>query len=433
MDKVTPKNVHEVLSSHMLADGFDIVYDIRKSKGSYLHDALSGKDYLDFFSFFASQPLGHNHPAMVSDDFMDKIKHVAIANPSNSDIYTVEMAEFAQAVAEIAMPSSMKYQFFVAGGALAVENALKTAFDWKIRKNMEKGIKGEKGTKIIHFEQAFHGRSGYTLSLTNTFDPRKIKYFPKFDWPRVPNPKMVFPIEEHLDEVMASEKRSLDAIMKAVNDNPDDIAGLIIEPIQGEGGDNHFRPEFMQSLQKICNENDILFILDEVQSGVGITGKMWAHEHHGVRPDIICFGKKMQVCGIFAGDRLDEVENNVFHESSRINSTWGGNVTDMVRAAKYLQIIKEEGLVEHAAEMGAAFFGDFHICQCSSLSNIRGKGLMVAFDLDNSEKRDALKGDLYKKGLIALPCGQKSIRFRPFLDVKKEDIDKALDIIKSCL
>ena len=433
MDKVTPKNVHEVLSSHMLADGFDIVYDIRKSKGSYLHDALSGKDYLDFFSFFASQPLGHNHPAMVSDDFLDKIKHVAIANPSNSDIYTVEMAEFAQAVAEIAMPSSMKYQFFVAGGALAVENALKTAFDWKIRKNMEKGIKGEKGTKIIHFEQAFHGRSGYTLSLTNTFDPRKIKYFPKFDWPRVPNPKMVFPIEEHLDEVMASEKRSLDAIMKAVNDNPADIAGLIIEPIQGEGGDNHFRPEFMQSLQKICNENDILFILDEVQSGVGITGKMWAHEHHGVRPDIICFGKKMQVCGIFAGDRLDEVENNVFHESSRINSTWGGNVTDMVRAAKYLQIIKEEGLVEHAAEMGEYLKDGLARIAGSSLSNIRGKGLMVAFDLDNSEKRDALKGDLYKKGLIALPCGQKSIRFRPFLDVKKEDIDKALDIIKSCL
>ena len=432
MSKLLPKDVHSTIASHMLMDGFDMVYDVVKSKGSYIYDSKNDRMLLDFFSFFASQPLGHNHPKMTEDAFLDKIKRVAISNPSNSDIYTVEMAEFVDAVARIAMPSYMKYQFFVSGGALAVENALKAAFDWKVRKNQAKGVKGEKGFSVIHYEQAFHGRTGYTLSLTNTFDPRKTKYFPKFNWPRVSNPKAVFPVEDHLDEIIAAEQKSLAEIKKAIAADPDDIAARIIEPIQGEGGDNHFRAEYMQSLQSICNENDILFIMDEVQSGVGITGKMWAHEHYGIIPDIICFGKKMQVCGIFAGERIDEVENNVFHESSRINSTWGGNLTDMVRSTRYLQIIEEDGLVENAEKMGAYLMEKLRGLD-GNITNIRGKGLMIAFDLESTEKRDSFKAALYEKGLIALPCGQRSIRFRPFLDVTKEDIDKALDIMRSSL
>ncbi|HOO59718.1 MAG TPA: L-lysine 6-transaminase [Candidatus Mcinerneyibacteriales bacterium] len=432
MEKILPKDVHKIIGEHMLADGFDMVYDIRKSHGSYLYDAKHEREYLDFFSFFASQPLGHNHPKMTDPDFLDHIERVAISNPSNSDIYTPEMAAFTKAVASIAMPSYMKYQFFVSGGALAVENAMKTAFDWKVRKNFEKGYKEEKGLKIIHFEQAFHGRTGYTLTVTNTFDSRKTKYFPKFDWPRIPNPKMIFPLEEHLEEVKRSEEKALSMIMDLVRKDADDYAAILIEPIQGEGGDNHFRPEFMQALQKICRDNDILFILDEVQSGMGITGKMWAHEYYDIQPDIISFGKKMQVCGIFAGPRIDEVENNVFKEASRINSTWGGNLTDMVRATRYLEIIKEDRLVEHAAEMGEYIISELRQFE-GTVTNIRGKGLMIAFDLENSEKRDAFKETLFEKGLIALPCGQKSIRFRPFLDVTKADIDKAISIIKECL
>lgn len=432
MEKILPKDVHKIIGEHMLADGFDMVYDIRKSHGSYLYDAKHEREYLDFFSFFASQPLGHNHPKMTDPDFLDHIERVAISNPSNSDIYTPEMAAFTRTVASVAMPSYMKYQFFVSGGALAVENAMKTAFDWKVRKNFEKGYKEEKGLKIIHFEQAFHGRTGYTLTVTNTFDSRKTKYFPKFDWPRIPNPKMIFPLEEHLEEVKRSEEKALSMIMDLVRKDADEYAAILIEPIQGEGGDNHFRPEFMQALQKICRDNDILFILDEVQSGLGITGKMWAHEHYDIQPDIISFGKKMQVCGIFAGPRIDEVENNVFKEASRINSTWGGNLTDMVRATRYLEIIKEDRLVEHAAEMGEYIINELRQFE-GTVSNIRGKGLMIAFDLENSEKRDAFKETLFEKGLIALPCGQKSIRFRPFLDVTKADIDKAVSIIKESL
>ncbi|HPE20531.1 MAG TPA: L-lysine 6-transaminase [Candidatus Mcinerneyibacteriales bacterium] len=432
MEKIMPKDVHKVIGEHMLADGFDMVYDIRKSHGSYLYDAKHDREYLDFFSFFASQPLGHNHPKMTDPDFLDHIERVAISNPSNSDIYTPEMAAFTRAVASITMPPYMKYQFFVSGGALAVENAMKAAFDWKVRKNFEKGYKEEKGLKIIHFEQAFHGRTGYTLSVTNTYDPRKTKYFPKFDWPRIPNPKMIFPLEENLEEVKKSEERALSMITDLVRKDADDYAAILIEPIQGEGGDNHFRPEFMQALQTICRDNDILFILDEVQSGLGITGKMWAHEHYDIQPDIISFGKKMQVCGIFAGPRIDEVKDNVFKEASRINSTWGGNLTDMVRATRYLEIIKEDDLVNHAAEMGEYIINELRQFE-GAISNIRGKGLMIAFDLESPEKRDAFKDALFEKGLIALPCGRKSIRFRPFLDVTKADVDKAVSIIKACL
>jgi len=429
MNRILPKDVHKIIGEHMLADGFDMVYDIEKSRGSYIYDAKYEKSYLDFFSFFASQPLGHNHPKMTDPQFLDYIKRIAISNPSNSDIYTTEMAAFTQAVASIAKPSYMKYQFFVSGGALAVENAMKAAFDWKVRKNFEKGHKMEKGLKIIHFEQAFHGRTGYTLSVTNTFDQRKTKYFPKFDWPRIPNPKVIFPLDENLDEVKKSEEKVLSMIMDLVKNDADEYAAILIEPIQGEGGDNHFRPEFMQALQKICHDYDILYILDEVQSGMGITGKMWASEHYDIQPDIISFGKKMQVCGIFAGPRIDAVKNNVFHEASRINSTWGGNLTDMARSRRYLEIIKEDNLVQNAHDMGEYLMNALRELN-GKISNIRGKGLMIAFDLASTEQRDSFRESLYNKGLIALPCGQKSIRFRPFLDVTQEDIDKAMSIIK---
>ena len=159
---------------------------------------------------------------------------------------------------------------------------------------------------------------------------------------------------------------------------------------------------------------------------------MWAHEHYDIQPDIISFGKKMQVCGIFAGPRIDEVKDNVFKEASRINSTWGGNLTDMVRATRYLEIIKEDDLVNHAAEMGEYIINELRQFE-GAISNIRGKGLMIAFDLESPEKRDAFKDALFEKGLIALPCGRKSIRFRPFLDVTKADVDKAVSIIKACL
>jgi L-lysine 6-transaminase len=431
---IAPDRVLDTIGKHMLVDGFPIVVDLENSKGCRLMDAATGKTYLDFFTFFASAPLGFNHPAMLESDVRDKLTLAAVNKPSNSDFYSVFMAEFVEAAEKYAMPSELPNLFLISGGALAVENALKAAFDWKVRKNFNAGAKKETGTKVIHFREAFHGRSGYTLSLTNT-DPVKTDYFPKFDWPRITNPKMIFPLDDNLDAVLEAEARAKKEIEEAIDKYGDDIAALIIEPIQGEGGDNHFRPEFMRYLREVTEKNDILFICDEVQSGVGMTGKFWAYEHAGVVPDIISFGKKMQVCGIMASDKLNEVDS-VFKVSSRINSTWGGNLVDMVRATQYLKIISSENLVENAREVGAHILGELEKIRAEFpdvLSNIRGKGLMIAFDLPDADTRGRLLKRTFANGIIVAGCGKRSIRFRPPLNLRKEEADEGIGLIRKAI
>jgi len=430
--KVKPTEVHKTLSRYMMVDGFDLVLDLEKSKGSRVYDSRRGKYFLDCFSFFATSPIGCNHSKLTTPEFIKYLGKISVNNPTNSDLYTVEMAEFVEAFNKYAVPDYFHHLFFISGGALAVENGLKTAFDWKIRKNLEKGLGDKLGTQAIHFKEAFHGRTGYTLSMTNTFNLNKIKYFTKFYWPRITNPKIKFPLnKENLEEVKKLEIQALSEIEDAISKNTDDIACLIIEPIQGEGGDNHFRKEFFLELRKICNNHDILFIVDEIQSGVGLTGKMWAYQHFDFKPDILAFGKKTQVCGIMVGKKVDEIKDNVFNVSSRLNSTWGGNLIDMVRCKKYLEIIDEEKLIKNAELEGKHLLkGLEHIAaKYPIISNARGRGLMCAFDLPTPEKRDEIKNKLYSNNLIVLGCGAKTIRFRPPLNISSEEIDEALSIL----
>ncbi len=431
---IAPTQVHDTLHRHMLADGYDIVLDLEKSRGRRLWDSRHGRSYLDMFSFFATLPLGLQHPKMQDGDFLAKLTRAALVNPTNSDVYTTEFAEFVETFGRIAMPPHMKYTFFVAGGSLGVENALKAAMDWKVRRNFARGIKAEKGHQVIHFREAFHGRSGYTLSMTNTADPRKYQYFARFDWPRVSNPALRFPVDAaELARVQAAEAQSLAEIRAAFRANADDIAAICIEPIQAEGGDNHFRPEFLAALKAVAHEHDALLVFDEVQTGIGLTGKMWAHQHAGVEPDLIAFGKKMQVCGCMAGGRIDEEPDNVFKVKSRINSTWGGNLVDMVRCQRYLEIIAEDKLVEHAATVGAHLLRGLETLQARHpgvLSNARGKGLMCALDFTDGELRNAVGGKAFELGMIILSCGTKSLRFRPPLDITVAEVDEALDVLE---
>ncbi|MCG2791979.1 MAG: L-lysine 6-transaminase [Weeksellaceae bacterium] len=433
MITTTENKVKETLGKHILADGFDFVMDYEKSHGSYIVDRLTGTEYLDMFSMFASASVGYNHPYILEK--ANWLGKMAIYKPTLSDVYLQEFADFMEVFSRVAIPKELPYCFFVEGGALAVENALKTAFDWKTRKNWQKDIDKE-ANLVIHFKQSFHGRSGYTLSLTNTSDPRKHQYFPKFDWPRITNPKLNFPItEENLEETIKHEQMALLHIQEAILVNPDQVACIIIEPIQAEGGDNHFRNEFFVELRRICDENEILLILDEVQTGIGMTGKMWAYQHLGITPDVIAFGKKTQVCGILANkEKLDEVEHHVFQESSRINSTFGGNFIDMLRFQLILEIIENENLLENAKVVGEFLLDGLLKIEQKYPENIfasRGKGLMCAFDLKDPESRNQLRERLYKEGVIVLGCGDKSIRFRPHLNVTKAEIQTVLDKIDS--
>jgi L-lysine 6-transaminase len=426
---IGPNQVHEVLGRHILVDGFALVYDIRSSHGSWVVDARTGEEYLDLYTSFASAPLGSN-PAGVSDDpdFLQRLAQVAANKPANPDMYTTEYAEFVATFARVLGDPALPHLFFIEGGALAVENALKAAFDWKSRRNEAAGRPASLGGQVLHLTRAFHGRSGYTLSLTNT-DPEKTDRFPKFGWPRIDVPAITFPLSEHLDQVKRAEERALAQAEGAFERSPHDIACFVAEPIQSEGGDNHMRAEFLQRMQALCHRYDALFVLDEVQTGVGLTGTAWAYQQLGLEPDIVAFGKKVQVGGIMAGSRLDEVPGNVFAVSSRISSTWGGGLVDMVRSQRILEVIEREGLFGHAADAGKWLLGELaavvrrHPCLCS---NARGRGLMCAFDLASGRIRDAAVAGLLDEHVIVVACGEQSIRFRPALNVTATELGVGL-------
>lgn len=317
-EQLQPDRVLDVLGRSIQLGGFDLVLDLERSTGSYLVDARTGRRYLDMFTFVSSSALGMNHPALAADDdFVAELAHAAINKPSNSDVYSVPMARFVETFVRVLGDPALPHLFFIDGGALAVENALKIAFDWKSRHNEARGIGPALGTRVLHLRGAFHGRSGYTLSLTNTHNPLNVARFPKFDWPRIDAP--VIRVDT---DVVAAEAESLRQARKAFEAHPHDIACFIAEPIQGEGGDRHFRPEFFAAMRALCDEHDALLIFDEVQTGCGLTGTAWAYQQLGVAPDIVAFGKKTQVCGVMAGRRVDEVADNVFAVNSRLNSTW---------------------------------------------------------------------------------------------------------------
>jgi L-lysine 6-transaminase len=426
-----PAKILSVLRHYTLKDGFQFVIDLEKSEGCYIYDATHKRKILDLFSFFATNALGHNHPRMLSDkQFLKDLRIAGIENPSNSDFYTKQYATFLKTFDKYAMPKEFLHAFFISGGTLAVENALKVAMDWKIQKNFKKGMKAEKGKQVIHFKQAFHGRSGYTMSLTNS-KPVQTDLFAKFDWPRIDNPKIAFPLTKaSTEDVIKREKEAVKQIMKAFKDHRDDICAIIVEPIQSEGGDNHFRKEFLQELRKIADKEEAMLIFDEVQNGVGLSGKFWAYEHFGVIPDLLCFGKKMQVCGVMSTKRVDEVKDNCFTTPGRLNSTWGGNLADMVRATKIMEIIAKDKLVKNSAKQGAYILKQLEkLALNRKITNIRGRGLQCAFDLPTTKDRDGLIKKALENNLLLIGAGEKSIRLRPSLIIEKYHIDEAMGII----
>jgi L-lysine 6-transaminase len=425
-------NVLRTIEEHVLLDGFKVVIDLEKSRGSYIYDAVDGRQLIDLYGFFGSLPVGFNHPYFDRDDVKHDLLRAAKVKIANSDVYSEGYAEFVETFSYIVGLPPLERYLFIEGGALAVENCLKAAMDWKVRKNFAAG-RGEVGTDVLHFRKAFHGRSGYTMSLTNT-DPRKIELFPKFDWPRVSNPSIDFslPESEREADVIARENESEREIRLALEKRGADICAIIIEPIQGEGGDNHFRGEWLKKLREICDQNEILLIFDEIQCGMGVTGRTWCCQHFGVVPDLLAFGKKAQVCGVMAGPRIDEVKDNAFRLPSRLNSTWGGNFTDMVRSTHFMRIIESENLIENARLMGERIVKSLRTiaAEFPIMTAVRGRGLFIAFDLPDPKTRDEFWKGLFDAGVLTLKSGERAIRFRPALDLTAEVVDEAMELLR---
>lgn len=411
--------VRYMMRKHTIGDGENIVLDYENSKGSWLVDAVTGKAYLDLASQFASQALGWNDPYLKKIE--EDIVTVGLHKFANSDYYSDVLATFTNTFSQIA--SDFEHFFFVEGGSQGVENAMKAAFDWKAKK-MGLNDAAAQHLDIIHLEQAFHGRSGYTLSVTNT-SPEKTAFFPKFDWTRIVNPKA----NGHSGQEVADlENLSLQQAEDALKRG--NVAAILLETVQGEGGDNHFRANYFQQLRRLADDYEAMLILDEVQTGLGLTGKMWAYQHYGIVPDMIAFGKKTQVCGFCSTTRIDEVTNNVFRKSSRINSTWGGNSVDMLRFVAISAAIHDRQLVANAAVQGNYLLNELR--KLPKISNVRGLGMMLAFDLDNEMSRNNVM-DRLKKNCTILACGEKSIRLRPHLTFSEGDADVAVGFIKAAL
>ncbi|MEU9332341.1 L-lysine 6-transaminase [Streptomyces sp. NPDC048290] len=434
---ITPDQVHTSLAAHLLVDGYPFVLDLERSRGSRLVDRLTGRAYLDLFTMYASSPLGLNPPDVADDpEFGRLLAKIAANKPSNADAYTTELAEFVATFARVLGDPELPHLFFVEGGALAVENALKCAFDWKSRRNEAAGRPATLGTQVLHLRHAFHGRSGYTLSLTNT-EPVKTERFPVFDWPRIDAPAIRFPLADHRAEVEEAERAALAQAEAAFRAHPHDIACFIAEPVLSEGGDKHLRPEFLQAMQRLCLEHDALFVLDEVQTGVGLTGTPWAYQQLGIAPDLVAFGKKAQVGGVMAGRRVDLVPDHVFRVSARVGSTWAGGLVDMVRSRRLLEVIERDGLIERAGTLGELLLTGLRSLADrfpALVSNARGRGLMCAFDLPSTAFRDSFVAMLREEeGVLVLPGGELGVRLRPALSVSPEELSAALDAFARAL
>jgi L-lysine 6-transaminase len=426
-----PHDVMSTLDRNLLVDGYDLVLDLDASQGSRLVDARDGTSYLDMFTFFASNALGFNHPRLHEPDAEAALLRSARHKPSNSDVYTVDLARFVETFQRVLGVPELPHMFMIEGGALAVANMCKAAVDYKSRRNEAAGRSPELGMQVLHLESAFHGRGGYTMSLTNT-DPRKVDRFPKFDWPRIPTPSLRFPLDANADANLAAEDASLAAARAAFEANPHDIALILVEPIQGEGGDAHLSQRYLQGLYALTEEFECLFGVDEVQTGAGFTGTPWAYQQLGVQPDLLSFGKKLHVCGVLGGGRIDEEPQNVFRTSSRINSTFGGSLTDMVRATLMLEVYESEGLIDHAAKMGDHLLARLTELQerHDVLSQARGRGLWASIDVASGELRDAISAHLYAhEHVILLGCGPQTLRFRPTMTVTEAELDEAVDAL----
>jgi L-lysine 6-transaminase len=428
---IAPDEVHERLAEHMLVDGFPIVLDLAKSHGSRLVDARDSTEYLDFYTFFGSAPLGMNPPGLFDDPTTrSELVEAAANKPANAEVPTVQLAEFVTTFTRVLGDPALPHLFLIEGGALAVENALKCSFDWKSRRNEAAGRSPELGTRVLHLRHAFHGRSGYTLSLTNT-DPVKTDRYPKFDWPRISSPAVRFPLEAHRAEVEAAEELALAEAKAAFEAYPHDIACFVAEPIQCEGGDRHLRSEFLLAVQDLCHQYDALFVIDEVQTGAGATGTPWCYQQLGLAPDLVAFGKKVQLGGVMAGRRVDEVAENVFRTPGRIDSTWGGNLTDMVRSRRLLQLVEQTGAIANAATVGQHLLArlvELEQAWPKAVSNARGRGFVAAIDLATRELRSSVLTTLWgEEHVVAFGCGERTLRLRPALSMTADEVDAGCD------
>ncbi|KAF2845723.1 aminotransferase class-III [Plenodomus tracheiphilus IPT5] len=292
---------------------------------------------------------------------------------------------------------------------------------------MDNASPGSPSYSILSFEGGFHGRLFGSLSTTRSKAIHKLD-IPAFDWPSAPFPKPNYSLDEHEAEDMAEEQRYLKAVEETVKNFHNPVVGVIVEPVQSEGGDNHASPAFFQGLRDITQRHGVVFIVDEVQTGVGATGKFWAHEHWNLStpPDIATFSKKAQTAGYYF--RNPELRSN---KPYRQFNTWMGDPSKAILFRAILEEIEKGDLVNRTAEVGKYLFMRLQELAKKyprDLEDLRGVGTFIAFD---SPRRDELVRLAKQKGVNIGGSGQNAVRLRPMLIFEEQHADILLETLES--
>ena len=393
--------VVSVLKKNCYDSTFTYPLVIEDGQGCVIRD-VDGNQFLDFTSNIGACPLGYGHPNVMQA--LAEMTRNGAHKIAGQDFYCVQHAELSERFLSI-LPDGFK-SFFVNTGAEAVENAIKIAY----RKRMKDGIPVMPGVSCTG---AFHGRTLGALSFTYS------KPVQKAGFPELPVLRIKF-CKDDLDP----EIEIISGVLEQNN-----VAFVISEVIQGEGGYNVASRKFLENLRKQTDAYGIPLILDEVQSGMGRTGKWWAFEHYGIKPDILSVAKGLQVGAAAFKSDFEPEQRGV------LSSTWGGGSRiDMAVGASIIDTVKKDRLLDNASFMGKRLkTGLQELVGKGGLIDVRGIGLMVGMEFDTKERRDAAITNLFRNGLLLLPAGEKAMRAIPPLIITAEEIDEGLEIASAVL
>jgi len=400
---------------------------IDSAEGCIVKD-VDGNEYIDFNSGLVCLNVGHRHPKVVS-----AIKHQCdrFLHYSNTDFYYQEVVDLAEKLTEITPGQFDKKVYFGNSGTEAIEAAVKMA-KWHTRKH-----------RFIAFISAFHGRTLGSLSFTASKLAQRRYFFPLLDGvTHVPYPYCYrCPFKLSLPECNYWCIDFIDEMVLQKYVPPEEVAGILFESIQGEGGYVVPPPEYFPRLKKLADKYGLLMIDDEVQSGVGRTGKWWAIEHWKIEPDIICIAKSI-AAGLPLGATVARAKIMDWEGGSHA-STFGGNPLSCVAASAVIDIIKDEKLMDNATKLGSYIMKRLQEFQekCEILGDVRGKGLMIGAEIVENkktkkpakEKASEIMNRCWKHGVAVITCGTSTIRIAPPLIITRELVDSSMDIIEDTM
>ena len=444
----TSTKIREELNKVFDAKAAYFVADYYNSVGNYIADA-DGNKLLDVYAQIASIPLGYNNPALLETAKLDTMANALANRPALSNFPSIDYGKILAEGILAAAPPGMNKVWTALSGSDANETAYKAAFIYqrsKIRGSldftskelssvMENKTPGASDMVIMSFHNGFHGRLFGSLSTTRSKAIHKLD-IPAFPWPQAPFPQLKYPLKEYIQENRQEEDRCLNAFEKILQEyEPYKIAAVIVEPIQAEGGDNHALPYFFQTLRDLTIKHDILFIVDEVQTGVGATGKFWAHEHWNLShpPDIVTFSKKFQAAGFYFADSA-----LLPSQPYRQFNTWCGDPSKALLARTIVREIKKHNLVEKTASLGdilyktlAEIFAKFP----TKVKDLRGEnlGTFIAWSFRSTTDRDNFLKACVARGLNIGGCGLFSVRLRPMLVFEHSHIEILTGIVEEAM